>query len=555
MSKVLVLVLFCLPNICLAICLNPVPQQYIIVTSNPNDFNTTNKSHEKTNAVKWIYNHQSSQAGFKTQSSVKNIIPLQFSTLVLQLDPNELQRIKNLSHVQSVEQDCYVDINEVDDNLDLSSDNLNSENVPISSQTFEDEQNEVSNTSNDPLFEYQKWYFDLTQTFEKTLNTHTTVLIAVSDTGFEYTHSELEKNLWVNTQELNGRKGIDDDSNKCIDDINGCDLTTSNGDISPNIYRANYFDHGTHVAGIIGAEQNNERGIYGVASNSKLMLLKSFSSQRGTTSSDLMKSVYFAVDNGAEIINCSWGVKSTPSLSEFLAFEYARKNDVLAVVAAGNDNIYASKTSPAGLSNVLTVGSINSQKEISTFSNYGDAVDIYAPGGDKTRLNEFIWSTVTSNRYEGKRGTSMAAPFVTGVLANVKSAYPQATRNELINLLFKSSQHKLLRAYFEPSHTEDSLILNTLSLYQLAEEYFAQNDRYLNYEPKEIKKPNGSGHISSSSFEDYNFKSAGCGRRLNQKFTEPSSIDAKFSISLLLLLLPVTLVLAFKFRFKKARTK
>ncbi|MCO5112784.1 MAG: S8 family serine peptidase [Bdellovibrionaceae bacterium] len=543
MFKVLALIFFILPHFCYALCPDPVPNQYIVVTSNPEKVLESQSSSFKTstNQNQWIYNHLQKKASFKTNSSQN--IPLKYSTLVLTMDNLGYKKIKNLSGTLSIEQDCYVYIN----NLDKPS-NLDITNLDIRDEILNNDLEETP--PNDPLLSEQMWYFDVTGSLTTSLDTQNKTLVAVSDTGFEYTHLDLINNLWVNDLEYNGRNNVDDDNNKCVDDIHGCDLTTSDGQIGPNNYRSNYLDHGTHVAGIIGAEQNNARGIYGVASNVELMLLKSFNSSRGTTSSDLMRSIYFAVDNGAKIINCSWGVNASPNVSEFLAFEYARKNDVLAVVAAGNENIFASRTSPAGLTNVLTVGSMNSQKEISTFSNYGDSVDIYAPGGDKIRRNEFIWSTVTANRYEGKRGTSMAAPFISGVLANIKSAYPQATRNELMNLLFQSAEKKSLKAYYEPTHLEDGRILNTYALYQLAKDYFNQEDRYYDFEPKDISKPIGSGSVNSNSVGDYKTSSSGCSRKNNSELMESTSVDAEKPLSIFLLLLPVFLVLVLKYRLK-----
>lgn len=550
MSRLCFIFILLLPHLGFAICLDPVPQQYIVVTSDPERLLQHSNTLQKSAVIDWIYNHHKlSQARYKTQNySKKNIVPLSYSTLVMNLSQEQYNEVKSKPYVQSIDQDCYVDINTVDSiKPELTAYNFSEDE---DNQSAESKENE--NQINDNLITEQFWYLDMTGALIERLPSEYKVTVAVSDTGFFAEHKDLNSNLWENSAESQGQSRVDDDGNKCVDDIHGCDVTSSNGDISLNRFKSTYYDHGTHVAGIIGAIQNNHLGIYGLGNNVELMLVKSFSSHRSTTSSDLMKSIYYAVNNGAQIINCSWGVRAKPNMAEFLAFEHARNNDVLTVVAAGNDNIYASGTSPAGLSNVLTVGSMNSRKEISTFSNYGEAVDIYAPGGDKSRLNEFIFSTVSDGRYEGKRGTSMAAPFVTAVLANVKSAYPQATRNELMNLLFISAENKSLRAFYEPDHIEASRIINVFELYQKAKEYFNQELRYLDIEPKKIVKPTqSSGTVSSSSSEGAYSSSSGCFKRRSNNLDQASLQTEVPIVAVLLTTFPLFIAIILKWRNRR----
>lgn len=519
MSRLLIFVILFFPIISFALCESPVPNEYIIQTSRPDQLFSESQLQKTNTNARMIYSHLQNRTFSKTKIQ-KSLTPLTHSTVLATLNSNEVSLLKQNPSVLSVEQDCYVKLG--------------------SAETIPDTYLEILEP-NDHLFEDQLWAYEVSNSLVLPPEPHETTIVAVSDTGFDTEHPEFVERLWQNDVEVNGQAHIDDDSNNCTDDIYGCDLTTGTGDVGLNFFRSTYIDHGTHVAGIIGAAQNNHRGVYGSASKVKMMLLKGFSSQRATRSSDLIKTVYYAVDNGAHIINCSWGVLSTPSMAEYSAFEYARQNNVLAIVAAGNESIFASKASPAGLTNVLTIGSINSKKELSTFSNYGKSVDVYAPGGDKTRRNEFILSTVSQGRYSQKRGTSMAAPFVAGVLANIKSAYPQASRNELMNLLFLSSENKTLKAYFEPAYSEEGRILNTAELYLIAKEYFESTERSLDYEPKELREPSGSAVFPSHSDYEYGYElkgGSGCARSAHIAETAQSP-----SLFLFFILMPVLFLL------------
>lgn len=523
------LILFLLfPAFSYANCVDPIEGKYILVTSNPELLSHTIGS-QKLSKLNYIYNHRSS-AYQKTSQTQKSLARLNVSTLVIDLDLKSAATLKKHPDVLSLENDCYV--------------NLSSE---------EDDPTQDSLSINDPLFSDQQWIFEsINLRTNPPVSKHTT-MVAVSDTGFEYNHPDLIDNIWMNEAEVNGTLNVDDDHNGCLDDVFGCDVTTNNGTVGANLYASNLVDHGTHVAGIIAAKQNNNRGLYGLASDSKLILVKGFSSQRKTTASDLLKTIYYAVDNGAEIINCSWGISSTPTLAEFSAFEYARKNNVLAIVAAGNQSIYASRTSPSGLTNVLVVGSTNSKKEISTFSNFGQSVDIYAPGGDgKERLNEFVYSLITNNLYGGKRGTSMAAPLITGILANIKSAYPQATRNELMNLLLLSADEISVFAFYDKKYKDTAKFINVEKLYSLANDYFSSEEQDLDVEPKDVKKPTSSSitpHVTDADLDALG-SSSGCLSNSNN-----AAGTAHISISIFLILLPIIFLLFMRFKYKNTPRK
>ncbi|MCB0393615.1 MAG: S8 family serine peptidase [Bdellovibrionales bacterium] len=265
------------------------------------------------------------------------------------------------------------------------------------------------------------------------------IIVAISDTGVDYNHPDLKDNMWKNMDELNGTPGVDDDGNGCVDDIYGCDLANNDGDPRPG------GEHGTHVAGIVGAVGNNGVGVSGVAWKVRLQASKGFrDGQNSAALSELLASVYYAADNGARVVNCSWGGESTPPQSTKDAFQYAVDKGVVPVVAAGNSTKNASGFSPAGISFVLTVGATGSSNQLATFSNFGSGVDVIAPGGDVQRANipgsksEGILSTLPNNQYGELPGTSMASPQVAGLAALVLSRNPNLSVQEVMDIIKNS---------------------------------------------------------------------------------------------------------------------
>jgi subtilisin family serine protease len=302
---------------------------------------------------------------------------------------------------------------------------------------------------NDPELS-RSWQHDIIRLHQAWDIKHdTSVVVAIPDTGIQIDHPDLIENIWVNEKEKNGQAGVDDDQNGYIDDIYGWSQSDENNDVFPGAYASS--DHGTHVAGIIGAVGDNSSGIVGVAWHVKMMVLRPFSkSQESATTADLLESIYYAVNNGAQIINCSWGANHEPSAAELDAYSFAEQHGVLVIASAGNENTDASQVSPANIHSVLAIGSINSDLEFSTFSNFGSVVPILAPGGDAVNSfgygkDELIYSTSTGGGYSEKRGTSFSAPLVTGVAALVKSLLPNIKPTELRRLLVESSSRTLYR--------------------------------------------------------------------------------------------------------------
>ncbi|WP_452219955.1 S8 family peptidase [Lacinutrix salivirga] len=202
--------------------------------------------------------------------------------------------------------------------------------------------------------------------------------------------------------------------------------------------------HGTHVAGIIAAERNNGLGANGVANNVKIMSIRTVPNG-DEYDKDVAKAIRYAVDNGAKVINGSFGKSFSPH-AEWVrdAIKYASDNDVIFVHAAGNDskdvdtnpNFPDDNNGGPEVSNTyIRVGSLTNKygtNMISSFSNYGKKnVDVFAPGSD-------IYSTVPENEYEPNSGTSMAAPGVAGVAALIRSQFPKLTAAQVKQIILDS---------------------------------------------------------------------------------------------------------------------
>ncbi len=246
------------------------------------------------------------------------------------------------------------------------------------------------------------------------------VVVAVIDTGVDYTHEDLKNNIWVNTAEIPDNN-IDDDKNGYIDDYYGVNVNTKKGNGNDD------NGHGTHVAGIIAAADNNT-GVLGIAYNAKIMPIKAGMSSGYFLQSDIANSILYAYNHGADVINMSFGGSaSSIAVQDALAVAYSR---CILVAAAGNDGapneyingILPAPTYPAALKYVLGVMSVDDQGIETSFSNW-DAYgynsveyELYAPGSA-------ILSTLPGDRYATWNGTSMAAPYVSGVAALLRSFY------------------------------------------------------------------------------------------------------------------------------------
>lgn len=265
------------------------------------------------------------------------------------------------------------------------------------------------------------------------------VVVAVIDGGIDYTHEDIAANMWINTKEQNGTSSIDDDGNGYKDDIYGYNFVADIGKLVPH-------DHGTHVAGTIAAVNNNGKGVCGIAggngqSNSGVRLMSCqifvndddpYAGNGGNRGATAIK---YAADNGAVICQNSWGyptLTETPgsdkaAIDYFIEYagmdENGRQTGAMrggmVIFAAGNENRAAA--APANYEKVVAVSSITSNYQRASYSNYGEWVDLAAPGSS-------ILSTVV-NGYGYMSGTSMACPHVSGVAALTLSYFKRSGYN------------------------------------------------------------------------------------------------------------------------------
>ena len=254
------------------------------------------------------------------------------------------------------------------------------------------------------------------------------VKIAVIDTGVDYNHPDLKSQMDVNTLELNGKPGIDDDNNGYIDDIYGYDFANKDGD--PN----DGHGHGTHCAGVIGAEHNSV-GIAGVMANVKIVAIKFLSDKGSGETIDAISSIDYAIKRKVQVMSNSWGGgEKEQSLMD--AIKAAEAAGITFIAAAGNDSsnndTRASYPANYEVSNVISVGSFTSQGAKSGFSNFGlKTVHVTAPGSN-------ILSTYKGS-YSNLSGTSMAAPHVSGIVGLLLSKEPGLTPLEIRERLIRTS--------------------------------------------------------------------------------------------------------------------
>jgi subtilisin family serine protease len=269
------------------------------------------------------------------------------------------------------------------------------------------------------------------------------ITVAVLDTGVDYTHVDLFDNIWVNSREIAGN-GLDDDSNGFIDDVNGWDFV--DGDRNP----IDVESHGTHVSGIIAAT-NNGIGVTGIAYSAKIMPLRVITDTRhlSLTAFDtyVASGIRYAIQNGAKVINLSLGSQpSEPTMaSTQSALQQARAAGVVVVMAAGNDR-EGGATQPIepalfSQNNLgIAVGAIDDSQRVAYFSNpAGQRMDfVVAPGVD-------VHSTIAGNQYASWSGTSMAAAYVTGVVALLLSANPTLTPDQVEDALIATANPRTIR--------------------------------------------------------------------------------------------------------------
>ncbi|MCB0385711.1 MAG: S8 family serine peptidase, partial [Bdellovibrionales bacterium] len=243
------------------------------------------------------------------------------------------------------------------------------------------------------------------------------IVVAVIDTGVDYTHEDLKDNMWKNPDEIAGN-GKDDDGNGLVDDVYGWDFV--NGDNEP-ISDDSHF-HGSHCAGIVGAVGDNGKGVIGMSPTVKIMALKFLGGDGSGSTGDAVVAIDYAISKGVKIMSNSWG-SSQGSQSLHDAVKRASDAGILFVAAAGNDSQNNDRfgSYPANYNeiNMISVAATDENDNMASFSSYGaNSVHVGAPGVN-------ILSTVNNNSYANLSGTSMATPLVAGLAALLWSERPE----------------------------------------------------------------------------------------------------------------------------------
>ncbi|MFV1982913.1 MAG: S8 family serine peptidase [Thiohalomonadales bacterium] len=273
------------------------------------------------------------------------------------------------------------------------------------------------------------------------------VIVAVVDSGLYIQHPDIAANVWKNSNEI-PNNGIDDDNNGYIDDINGWNFENDNNDVT------DVEGHGTHVSGIIAAVGNNATGIIGIAPKAKIMPVK-----LGFDDVSIVRALLYAANNGANVINNSWGfdyVISAPVVEEAIRLIYDM--GITVVFAAGNLAMDVQTTTPSNMSEVIVVGASTPLDNTAFFSNFG-YLDITAPGGGEADLSLLpdenaafagvdnilsllapdsffdLPDLIINNEYLRVSGTSMSAPYVTGVIAQILSKHPDYTPEQIRQII------------------------------------------------------------------------------------------------------------------------
>ena len=251
------------------------------------------------------------------------------------------------------------------------------------------------------------------------------IVVGVVDTGVDHGHEDLQANMWRNPGESgSGRETNrrDDDGNGFVDDVFGWDFANDDNDPMDD------NGHGSHVSGTIAATGDNGLGVTGVNWRASVMALKFLSANGSGTPSDAIEAILYAAQNGARILNNSWGGGGR-SQALLEAIEVARDRNVLFVAAAGNEGRDNDRTPsyPASyeVDNILSVAAYDRADGLASFSNFGkSSVDLGAPGVEVT-------STTPGNNYQSFSGTSMATPHVSGVAALLLAQRPESTYRQL----------------------------------------------------------------------------------------------------------------------------
>jgi hypothetical protein len=260
------------------------------------------------------------------------------------------------------------------------------------------------------------------------------VVIAVVDDAIRIDHEDLRPGLWTNLGEIPGN-GIDDDGNGYIDDVHGFDVANNTGNPNPPTSNLGNFGHGTHCAGIATAVTNNGRGVASLGYDSKLMAIKAKNTNNQGGGIDATgPGIVYAISNKAHVLSMSFGGGGNSNTIQNV-FNFGRRQGTINIAAAGNDDTNLIFY-PAGADNVISVASTDWTDGKSGFSNYGDWIDISAPGSGI--LSTLAWN---NSSYGNNSGTSMACPNVAGLAGYLYSYHPNVTADDVIGCLLGNADN------------------------------------------------------------------------------------------------------------------
>ncbi len=310
-------------------------------------------------------------------------------------------------------------------------------------------------TPNDTFFNEQWALKNINAQAAWSISTGENVVIGIVDTGIEYSHEDLQGQIkinepedlnqngtfepWSSDIEYNGvtgdYNGIDDDGNGYIDDVAGYDFVDQetqniNDFHTPDPEAYDEHKHGTAVAGVIAARNNNGKGITGLAYNSKIIPVRAFDVWGDGESDDIAAAIVYLAVNGVDIINMSFGEnKNSRFLEDAIAF--AESRGCVLVASAGNNN-WAYRHYPSDFNEVICVGNSTIENKKSGLSNFGSQVDLFAPGSD-------IKTCGLGNSYINIGGTSFSAPYVSAAAALLLSKFPHLTPEEVKGIIVSSA--------------------------------------------------------------------------------------------------------------------
>ncbi len=316
------------------------------------------------------------------------------------------------------------------------------------------------------------------------------IIVAIVDSGIDYNHQDLATRIWINRiEDINGNlvvdpsdfNGIDDDGNGYIDDLRGWNFILNNS----NPMDDHYNSHGTHCAGIAGANTFNNVGVAGTLWSCQLMPLKAMYGNNGTIMwAHAAPAIIYAADNGAQVISMSFA-GSSDNITLKAACDYAYASGCVLVAAIGNHGSSAPYI-PAKYNSVIAVGATNRNDTRWSSSAYGSHISVVAPGVE-------IYSTMRNNQYGYMTGTSMATPMVAGLAGLIIAEYPSLTNADIKSLITLTAEDQV------GNLTEDVLGFDNYYGYGRVNAYIA-----LYAAPLKPQKPSGPPNGKPGTQYTYN---------------------------------------------------